>query len=92
MTKRYGDVYPTSEWEMLLGIAAMLFGAIFLTGLFSSGLTSFELEHDGARFDLFYRVEAMMKHLVSAFLFICDSIKYINNDFLTACFFLAGGH
>jgi hypothetical protein len=43
----------------------MLIGAIFLNGYFTSQLTTFELQLDGARFDLFFRVFEITKYLVS---------------------------
>lgn len=41
-----------------------MFGAIIISGFFSSGLSSFKLEQDGARFDLFFRLDAIKAYLV----------------------------
>jgi hypothetical protein len=60
----YGDLYATNEAEMILCILFMLVGAIFLNGYFTSQLTTFELEMDGARFDLFFRLKEIKKYLV----------------------------
>lgn len=49
---------------MMWCIVIMLFGAIFLSGYFTSQLTSFLLESDGARFDLFFRLHGIKQNLV----------------------------
>ncbi|OXA59583.1 Potassium voltage-gated channel subfamily H member 2 [Folsomia candida] len=64
-TVGYGDTSPGSETEMIWCIFFMLFGAVFLNGYFISQLTTFELETDGARFDLFFRVREILKYLKS---------------------------
>jgi len=60
---RYGDISALSTAEMIVASFVMLTGAILLSGMYSSGLTAFKLEHDGARFDLFFRVGAIIRHL-----------------------------
>ena len=51
---------------MVLCIIVMLLGAIVLGGIFGSNITGFFVERDGARFDLFYRVDIILKNLVSS--------------------------
>ncbi|ODM92669.1 Potassium voltage-gated channel subfamily H member 6 [Orchesella cincta] len=64
-TVGYGDVTPTNELEMSICIICMLVGAIFLNGYFTSQLTNFVVELDGARFDLFYRLREIRRYLAS---------------------------
>ncbi|CAL8137954.1 unnamed protein product [Orchesella dallaii] len=58
-TVGYGDISPRTEGEMAASIIIMLFGAIFLSGYFQSQITSFCLQLDGARLDLFHRLDGI---------------------------------
>lgn len=62
---RYGDMEAAHVGEMIFSIVVMLIGAIVLPGIITSGLTNFELKLDGARYDLFFRVKAIIEYLVS---------------------------
>ncbi|CAG7728315.1 unnamed protein product, partial [Allacma fusca] len=61
----YGNPAARNEVEMLICVTVMLIGAIGLSGIFGSYLTSFLLEQDGSRFDLFYRLQSIQKVLKS---------------------------
>lgn len=67
----------SSVVEMLFSIVVMLIGAIILRGIYSSRLTNFELKLDGARFDLFFRLDAIQDHLKSmkAAPLYCEKVK-----------------
>ena len=63
-TRSFGDIGPKRVTEMLLSVIVMLVGAIALSGYFSSRLTGFYLVVDGARNELFRRLELIVRHLV----------------------------
>lgn len=67
-TVGYGDVTPYTETEMAVSILIMLIGAIFASGVFQSTITSLCLQLDGARFDLFHRLDGIKIALVSKLL------------------------
>lgn len=69
-TVGYGDITPQTEGEMVGSIGFMLIGAIFLSGFFQSQITSFCLQLDGARLDLFHRLDGIKISLVSCVLFL----------------------
>lgn len=61
---RYGDISPYTEGEMFGSILVMLVGAIIMSGYFQSQITSFCLQLDGARLDLFHRLDGVKIALV----------------------------
>ncbi|XP_035707310.1 potassium channel KAT3-like [Folsomia candida] len=62
-TVGYGDVHGENAAEMTACVVIMLIGAILMNGYFTSQITNFQLELDSARYDLFFRLEGILRYM-----------------------------
>ncbi|CAG7731032.1 unnamed protein product [Allacma fusca] len=64
-TVGYGDLYPLYYSDTIMTVFVMVIGSIIIQGTLNNLVTESHLEHDIARFDLFFRLRGICKYMRS---------------------------